>query len=100
MWGCNTQETALLPEQVQIFFKLVEVKGVGLGVNRRVCLCLSCDCMCLCVCVSEGAMFWTLASSQGPYVLLSASGTLGLADGAQKQSSLFISWNKCVSQSP
>lgn len=52
------------------------------------------------MCVSEGVIFWTLAPSKGPYVLLSASGTLGLADGAQKQSSLFISWNKCVSQSP
>lgn len=81
--GCNTQEGALLLKQLQIFSKLVEVKAVGLGVNRRVCLCLSCDCVC--VCLSKGAMFWTPASSKGPYVLLSASGTLGLADGAQKQ---------------
>lgn len=81
--GCNTQEGALLPKQLQIFSKVVEVKAVGLGVNRGVCLCLSCDCVC--VCLSKGAIFWTPASSKGPYVLLSASGTLGLADGAQKQ---------------
>lgn len=61
--GCNTQETTLLPEQVQIFFKLVAVKGVGLGVNRRVCLCLSCDCMCVWV---RGLFFGLWPPQRGP----------------------------------
>lgn len=54
------------------------------------CVCTWVVTACVCVCVSEGAIFWSLASSKGPCVLLSAFGTLGLADGAQKQSSLLI----------
>lgn len=93
--GCNTQETALQPEQVQIFSKLDDVKGGGLEVNRRVCLCVSCNCMC----VSEGPVFGLQPPQRGPMCCYQPLG-LCLANGAQKQSRLFISGNKCVSQGP
>lgn len=61
--------------------------GLGMGVDRRVCLYVWAGglsgwgtSMCVCMHVCEwGGCFWTSSSSKGPYVQLSASGTLGLA---------------------
>lgn len=97
--GCNTQETALQPEQVQIFFKLDDVKGVGLEVNRRVCLCVSCNCMC----VREwggGGVFGLQPPQRGPMCCYQPLGLWDWQMEPRKQRRLFISWNKCESQGP
>lgn len=110
--GCNTQEMALLPELLlQIFFKLVNMMGWGNGSGQKgVFVCMGWvggeewACLCLCKHVCEwGDCFWPSCSSKRPYVLLSASGTLGLA--AEPRNKAVSSFpgrrvNKCLSQSP
>lgn len=55
-----------------------------------------------CVC-SRGGCFWTSGSSKGPYVLLSASETLGLAAAPRNKAVCSFPGrpvNKCLSQAP
>lgn len=83
---------------MQIFFKLVNMMGLGMGVNRRVCLCVTgwvggCGpaCVCAystCMCVSEGAV----RLLKGPLCAAISLWDSGTGSGAHKQSSLFISW--------